>query len=78
MVFRINVSRHREKRIDEIALHESVVEQDALREAGQRGIRLGAFAVNDEAAIRKMLDLEVSTFTTDRPDLALKLRDPHR
>jgi len=64
----------KKKGIAEIALHESVVDQPAVREAGKRGIRLGAFAVNDEPAIRRMLDLGVSTFTTDRPDLALKIR----
>jgi glycerophosphoryl diester phosphodiesterase len=38
------------------------------------GLGIGAWAVNDEATITRMLDLEVDAFTTDRPDLALVLR----
>jgi glycerophosphoryl diester phosphodiesterase len=38
------------------------------------GLGIGAWAVNDAAAITRMLDLAVDAFTTDRPDLALALR----
>jgi len=38
------------------------------------GVRIGAYAVNDEADIRAMLALGVSAFTSDRPTLALKIR----
>jgi glycerophosphoryl diester phosphodiesterase len=38
------------------------------------GLGVGAWAVNDEAAIRKVLGLEVDVFTTDIPTAALALR----
>jgi len=39
-----------------------------------RGLAVGAWAVNDEAAIGKVLDLGVDVFTTDIPTRALALR----
>lgn len=44
---------------------------DAVRRAG---LRVGAWACNDAAAVGRMLELGVDVFTTDRPDLALELR----
>ena len=63
------------KNIEEIALHQSVAGPENGAVARAAGIRLGAFAVNDEAAIRRMLNLGVTVFTSDRPDIALKMRD---
>jgi glycerophosphoryl diester phosphodiesterase len=40
------------------------------------GLEIGGWACNDTAAIRRMFDLQVAGFTTDRPDLALQLRRP--
>jgi glycerophosphoryl diester phosphodiesterase len=37
------------------------------------GLALGVWTVNDEPAIRRMLDLGVDSITSDRPDLALRL-----
>lgn len=48
---------------------------DAAMLARAEGVRLGAYAVNDRHAIRRMLDLGVVAFTTDRPDIALEERD---
>lgn len=48
--------------------------RDRLRDAG---LGVGAWAVNDEASVRRMLDLGVEVFTTDIPTRALALRD-HR
>jgi glycerophosphoryl diester phosphodiesterase len=42
-----------------------------VREAG---LEIGGWACNDPVAIRRMFDLQVVGFTTDRPDLALQLR----
>jgi glycerophosphoryl diester phosphodiesterase len=47
---------------------------DAAVLAALPGLSVGAWAVNDEAAIRKALGLGVSVFTTDLPSLALELR----
>lgn len=38
------------------------------------GLRLGAFAANDAAAIGRVFALGVAMFTTDHPDLAVSLR----
>jgi glycerophosphoryl diester phosphodiesterase len=43
----------------------------AVRDAG---LEVGGWACNDAAAIRRMFELQVAGFTTDRPDLALELR----
>jgi len=47
---------------------------DAAVAATLPGLSIGAWAVNDDAAIRKALGLGVSVFTTDLPSLALELR----
>jgi glycerophosphoryl diester phosphodiesterase len=36
---------------------------------------VGAWTPNDEPALRRLLDLGVDLITTDRPDLALRIRD---
>ena len=43
----------------------------AVRDAG---LEIGGWACNDAATIRRMFELQVAGFTTDRPDLALQLR----
>jgi glycerophosphoryl diester phosphodiesterase len=47
---------------------------DAAVMAGLHGLTVGAWAVNDAAAIRTALGLGVSVFTTDLPSLAVELR----
>ncbi len=53
---------------------------DAATAAAVRaaGLGIGAWAVNDAAAIAQMLALGMDVFTTDRPDLALQLRTQAR
>ncbi len=65
----------RDHGIDEVALHQSDFGATEMAAASDAGIRLGAFAVNDEAAMRKVLGLGASAFTTNYPDLALNIRD---
>jgi hypothetical protein len=43
-----------------------------------RGFGLGAWAVHEEGPIRRMLRAGVTVFTTDRPTLALRLREEMR
>jgi glycerophosphoryl diester phosphodiesterase len=38
------------------------------------GLEVGAWACNDDVTIRRAFDLVVAGFTTDRPDLALRIR----
>ena len=40
----------------------------------QAGVAVGAWTVNEEADIRRVLDLGVDVLITDRPDLALQAR----
>jgi glycerophosphoryl diester phosphodiesterase len=46
-----------------------------MRVVREAGLGIGGWAVNDEEAIARMLDLGVDVFTTDRPDLALRARE---
>lgn len=64
--------------IGEIGLHRKVIDQRQILIAKDAGIRLGAFAVKRERAIRRVLALGVTTFTTDRPDLAVRIREEMR
>lgn len=61
--------------IAEIAPRQEVVTAEVVAAAKAAGLRLGAYAVNDRQTIRRMLDLDVVAFTTDRPDIALAERD---
>ncbi len=60
--------------VDEVALHQSDLGEEQIRLAHARGLAVGAYAVNDEVSIRRMFALECTVFTTNRPDLALKVR----
>lgn len=63
-----------ERGVSEVALHQSDLGEPQIRAAHATGLAIGAYGVNDEAAIRRMFDLGCTVFTTDRPDLALKVR----
>ncbi len=60
--------------VGEIALHQSDFGQVQIRSAQAIGLAVGAYAVNDEASIRRMFTLACTVFTTNRPDLALKVK----
>ena len=60
--------------IPEIAPRIQVMNEGVVAAGKAAGVRIGAYAVNEEADIRAMLALGVSAFTSDRPTLALKLR----
>ena len=64
--------------VREIALHQSDLGEDQLRIAEANGLAIGAYAVNDAATIRRMFDLGVTVFTTNRPDLAVSERSARR
>lgn len=61
-----------------LALRSNRLDDHAIAETREAGLRLGAWACNDEATIRRMLDLRIAGFTTDRPDIALRLRGEGR
>lgn len=64
----------RQDRITEIALHITQASAEATRSVTAAGLRLGYYAVNDEASIEMALRLGASAFTSDRPDLAVAIR----
>jgi len=57
-----------------LALRSSVLDREAVEVVRQCGLEVGGWACNDTATIRRMFELRVAGFTTDRPDLALQLR----
>ncbi len=70
----------RDAGLDEIAFHQETIDSAVLDSILAQGLRLGAYATHRDDAIGRMLDLGVTTFTTDRPTSALALRDkrsPH-
>jgi glycerophosphoryl diester phosphodiesterase len=56
----------------------SDLNDEHIKIARTLGLKLGAYAVNDEASIRHSFAVGVSVFTTNRPDLALKIRSEYR
>jgi len=50
-----------------------IVTPRMLRGLGERNVRLDVWTINDEAEMRRLLDLGVGGVITDRPDLALRL-----
>jgi glycerophosphoryl diester phosphodiesterase len=63
------------KEIGEIAVRENDLADDHVAIARGAGVALGAYAVNDEAAIRRVWPMGLSAFTTNRPDIAVAVRD---
>jgi glycerophosphoryl diester phosphodiesterase len=57
-----------------LALRSNMVDADVVAAVRDTGLEVGCWACNDSATIRRMFDLNVAGFTTDRPDLALQLR----
>jgi glycerophosphoryl diester phosphodiesterase len=65
------------KRFDvpEIAPRIQNMNADVVAAAQDAGLRIGAYAVNEADQIEAMLALGISTFTSDRPSLALEIRE---
>jgi len=57
-----------------VGLRQNRLDASGIANLRGRGLGVGAWAVNDEAAIRKVLALGVDVFTTDIPTRALALR----
>jgi glycerophosphoryl diester phosphodiesterase len=57
-----------------LGLRGNMLDRPTVAAVRQSGLGIGGWACNDAAAIGKMLDLGVDSFTTDRPDLALAMR----
>jgi glycerophosphoryl diester phosphodiesterase len=62
-----------------LGLRQNMLSAEAVRVVRAAGLGVGGWACNDEAAIERLLALDVDVFTTDRPDIALRKRaDRHR
>jgi len=61
--------------IGRVSLRHSSLTGAFLQDLRQAGIGVGAFGAHDTAAITAMLDMAVDVISTDRPSLALLLRD---
>jgi glycerophosphoryl diester phosphodiesterase len=60
--------------VTDLGLEHVMVDEGLVRAAHTAGLALGVWTVNDEDTIRRMLDLGVDILTSDRPDLAKRLR----
>jgi len=63
------------RRIPMLGLRWNTLDAERIGKVRSAGLGIGGWAVNDETAIKAMLALGVDVFTTDRPDLALRLRE---
>ena len=61
-----------------LGLRQNMLNADIVAQVRAAGLGIGGWACNDDAAIARLLELEVDVFTTDRPDLALAQRESRR
>ncbi len=57
-----------------ISLHQSMLTAGVVQAVRAAGLGIGGFSVNEDEPIRRMFELGVDVFTTDRPDRAVALR----
>ena len=57
-----------------LGLRSNMLDAATVAAVRSAGLDIGAWACNDAVTIRRAFDLNVSGFTTDRPDLALQIR----
>jgi glycerophosphoryl diester phosphodiesterase len=57
----------------DLGMNHRLIDADVMAAARAAGVRVAAWTVNDEADIRRMLDLGVGMVMSDRPDLAKRL-----
>ncbi len=56
-----------------VGLDHTVVDEAALAQARRAGIQVGAWTVNDAAAMKRLIDAGVGVLITDQPDVAKTL-----
>jgi glycerophosphoryl diester phosphodiesterase len=57
----------------DLGMNHRLIDADVVTAARAAGIRLSAWTVNDEAGIRRMIELGVDIVMSDRPDLVKRL-----
>lgn len=69
-----NAARLAERRvIPAIGLHHSTLDAETVARVRDRGMGIGGWGCKTDPDMRKMFDLGVDVFTTDRPDLAIEI-----
>jgi glycerophosphoryl diester phosphodiesterase len=64
----------RDTGVHDLAIRQNRLDADIIATLRSQGFGIGAWAVNDDDAIRKVLGLGVDVFTSDIPSRALELR----
>ena len=59
----------------DLGLEHTLIDAEVVASVRARGLRLGAWTPNDETALRRLVALGVDVITTDRPDLAVRIRE---
>jgi glycerophosphoryl diester phosphodiesterase len=67
------VRRPRDLGATDLGMNHRLIDADVMAAARADGIRVSAWTVNDEADVRRMIDLGVDVVISDRPDLAKRL-----
>ena len=67
------VRRARELGATDLGMNHRLIDTDVMNAARAAGIRVAAWTPNEEADIRRMVDLGVDMVMSDRPDLAKRL-----
>ena len=57
-----------------LSVHRTMLTPDVVKAVRDAGIGIGGFAANEDADIRRMFEMGVDVFTTDRPDRAVAIR----
>ena len=56
----------------DVGLKHTLVDESVIMAARASGVKVGAWTVNDEPEMRRLIALGVDVLTSDRPDLALR------
>ena len=56
----------------DVGLKHTLVDESVIVAARAAGVKVGAWTVNDESEMRRLIALGVDVLTSDRPDLALR------
>jgi len=67
----------RARGVPEIGVHIDHADAGLMAQVQASGLQFGCWAAHSTAQITRALDLGVKVFTTDRPTLAIALRDAH-
>lgn len=67
------VRRARDLGATDLGMNHRLIDADVMAAARTAGIRVAAWTVNEEADLRRMVDLGVDMVMSDRPDLAKRI-----